>query len=109
MSHGMRPALRRQREVLVPPLQVALDVVLLRGPVVAVGAAVGPLPRVGPQVDGQLGGGLAMLATEPAAVVGPVVQVVIEIGERVRRRKGVRVRRREKRTEEVGAAGRFRK
>ncbi|MPC09239.1 hypothetical protein E2C01_001844 [Portunus trituberculatus] len=38
-----------------------------------VGTSVGTLPRVGPQVDGQLRGGLAVLATEAAAVVVALV------------------------------------
>ena len=47
--------------------------VLLCGAVITVGAPVGTLASVGPQVDGQLGGGLAVLATEATAVVGALV------------------------------------
>ena len=59
--------------LLVPSLQVALEVVLLCGAVITIGAPVGPFSRVGPQMDGQLGGGLAGFATEAAAVVRTLV------------------------------------
>lgn len=55
-------------ELFVSSLQVALYVVLLRGPIVAVRTAKRPLSRVRPQVDGQLRWRVAQLAAELAAV-----------------------------------------
>lgn len=75
-------------QLLVPPLQVALEVVFLRGAVITEGASVRPLACVCPQVDGQLGGCLAVFATVAAAVV----RALVLVGDIVKRREEVRGR-----------------